>query len=103
MPTDPSPGPTVAPSTASRAHRYRERQKRGIFVVNVPVKASGIKLMIEAGWLAPDQCDNRDAVAKAVIRAANIGFALPAGASVTRDGLFSAWSPTSTSGARPTC
>jgi hypothetical protein len=73
------PAPTAAPSTARRAHRYRERQKRGIFAVNVPVKASGIELMIEAGWLAPDQCDNRDAVAKAVIRAANIGFAMPRG------------------------
>jgi hypothetical protein len=73
------PAPTATPSTASRARRYRERQKRGMFMVNVPVKASGIKLMIEAGWLTPDQGGNRDAVAKAVIRAANIGFAMPRG------------------------
>ena len=71
--------PTAAPSTASRARRYRQRQKRGTVVISIPVSASGIKLMIEAGWLPPDQGDNRHAVAKAVIRAANIGFALPRG------------------------
>jgi hypothetical protein len=52
-----------------------------MFMVNVPVKASGIKLMIEAGWLAPDQGGNRDAVAAALLQAANIGLdtALPRG------------------------
>jgi hypothetical protein len=35
---------------------------------------SGITLMIEAGWLPPDQCDNWHAVAKAVLRAANVGL-----------------------------
>lgn len=69
-----TPAPTAMPSTASRAHRYRERQKSGICVVNVPVRSSGIKLFVTAGWLAADQRDNRDAVAKAVSRAANLAL-----------------------------
>jgi hypothetical protein len=74
------PAPTATP-TASRAHRYRERQKRGTVVISIPVGASGIKMLVEAGWLRPDQFGNRHAVAKAVIRAANIGLdtALPRG------------------------
>jgi hypothetical protein len=74
-------------------------------VISIPVSASGIKLMIGAGWLPPDQGDNRHAVAKAVIRAANIGLdtALPRGERHGDEHLIDAWSPTSTSGVQPIC
>jgi hypothetical protein len=67
--------PANFPSHAERTRRYRERRKEGTILIELPVSAKGIERLVAAGFLPPDDGDDRDAITRAVVRAANRGLA----------------------------
>jgi hypothetical protein len=46
--------------------RYRERRRREIVLVRLPMLAAGIEAMISTGWLAPAARADRKAIARAI-------------------------------------
>ena len=57
-----------------RFRRYRERQKRGIAVVQVEVCTEDLWALIDAGVLDVDDSEDRAAVADAIRKSLRVAF-----------------------------
>jgi hypothetical protein len=66
----------ISTSTASleaiRQKRYRRRQREGVTIVPVAVSDADVDALIEGGWLGEDDSSDRQAVARAIRRAAGL-------------------------------
>jgi hypothetical protein len=72
--TERAPANSSGPSHAARTRRYRQRRSNGTIIIELPVFAKGIERLVTAGFLPPDSQDDRDAIARAVVHAANRGL-----------------------------
>jgi hypothetical protein len=67
---------TPPATSAARMRRLRERREKGTVLVVVPVLGSGIRLLVELGWLDANSRADRKAVRGALSRLANRALAL---------------------------
>jgi hypothetical protein len=49
-----------------RTAEWRARRKVGVMIVRITVDQSEIEALVAAGWLAAHECDQEEAVARAV-------------------------------------
>jgi hypothetical protein len=54
------------PTAAQRQREYRNRQREGVVIVRIAVSADMLSNLIDAGWLAAADADDREAVGAAL-------------------------------------
>jgi hypothetical protein len=58
-----------APSSgALRMWRSRERRRNGVRIIPIEVKASGVEIIARKGYLRPEQCDDPEAIKRALTK-----------------------------------
>ena len=59
-----------ATTEVERRRRWRARQRDGSRLVTIQITRAGIEALIVAGWLDPQQADDRDAITEALVNLA---------------------------------